>query len=190
MKKQQYKTPLKDRLRVKSRRDAIKVAGGAEYEDYLARERARRAAYRAKYPDKLREERRAWEKVRKRKRGSHRGDMRRRKVYERLRDARKRGIEVTITFDDIYWPSHCPVLGLELDYATKRGKRCARNPANPSLDRWDNTKGYVPGNVYVISYRANVLKNNATPTELASVAAYARHGPSSSTPLFAPSALP
>jgi hypothetical protein len=35
-----------------------------------------------------------------------------------------------------------------------------------SIDRIDSTKGYLPGNVQVISYRANILKQNATLHEL------------------------
>lgn len=37
---------------------------------------------------------------------------------------------------------------------------------SPSLDRIDSSKGYVKGNVRVISARANMLKNNATVEEL------------------------
>ena len=36
----------------------------------------------------------------------------------------------------------------------------------PTLDRVDNSKGYVVGNVEVISWRANRLKSNATLAEL------------------------
>ena len=36
----------------------------------------------------------------------------------------------------------------------------------PSLDRIDGAKGYVKGNVRVISHRANMLKNDATIEEL------------------------
>ena len=47
----------------------------------------------------------------------------------------------------------------------------------PTIDRWDNAKGYVPGNCYVISLRANQLKGNATAEELRAVADYATLGP-------------
>jgi len=86
----------------------------------------------------------------------------------------KRGFEFTITPDDIVWPTHCPVLGIELDYSGSGEKYKRRNAA--SFDRWDGTKGYVPGNVFVISWRANWLKHDGTPDELEAVARYARHG--------------
>lgn len=171
-----YKTPAHIRSRLNAKRAAIKAAGGVEYDALLARERERRALYRQQYPDRIAAERKTWEEKRKRVPRSHRGDMRRHKVRGRLREARKRGIEVTISFEDIYWPTHCPILGIELDYKTPKGRRDSRNPANPSLDRWDNSKGYIPGNVYVISFRANVLKNNAKPEELEAIARYARFG--------------
>lgn len=88
--------------------------------------------------------------------------------------AKKADISFTITASDIYYPTHCPILGLRLDYQGRGRKGGA--PDSPSLDRWNNTKGYVPGNVYVISWRANQIKNNATPAELRKVAAYAEHG--------------
>ena len=40
------------------------------------------------------------------------------------------------------------------------------NSFSPSLDRIDSTKGYVPGNVWVISNKANRMKSNAAAEEL------------------------
>lgn len=40
------------------------------------------------------------------------------------------------------------------------------HPCSPSLDRRDPALGYVPGNVWVISNRANTMKNDARPDEL------------------------
>lgn len=92
---------------------------------------------------------------------------------------RKRGLPATITPADLVWPSHCPVLGLELDYPERSGTRGVQHaqPNWPSLDRWDSAKGYVPGNVFVISYRANTLKNSATYAEILQVAKYLSRRP-------------
>ena len=89
---------------------------------------------------------------------------------------RESGLDGNITTADLYWPTFCPILGIRLDYDTPRGQRAANNPAAPSLDRWDNSKGYEPGNVYVISLRANLIKGDATAEELQAVANYAKRG--------------
>ena len=172
----EYLTPEHIREKLNEKRRRIVAEGGAAYEGLLARERAARALYCQRHPDILKVQRQVWDKKRVRKQKT-RGNIMRRKFNERMKDARKRGIEATIKFTDISWPTHCPVLGIELDYKTKRGNRKALNPANPSIDRWDNTKGYIPGNVFIISNRANSLKNNGSIEELEAVAKYARHGP-------------
>jgi hypothetical protein len=43
-------------------------------------------------------------------------------------------------------------------------------PTAPSLDRLDNSRGYVPGNVWVICFRCNALKGDSTPQELRRIA--------------------
>lgn len=78
--------------------------------------------------------------------------------------AKKKGQEFTITPDDCPPVSHCPVFGIELDWAAT-----GQQPNSPSLDRFDNTKGYVPGNVHWISWRANNAKNSSTVDELEQV---------------------
>lgn len=75
--------------------------------------------------------------------------------------AKRRGVEFTITMEDLEWPTHCPILGIELQYFTNAG----RQEDSVSFDRIDPTKGYVPGNVYICSWRANRLKNNGTAEE-------------------------
>ena len=76
--------------------------------------------------------------------------------------AKKRGLVFEIDTADIEMPAVCPLLGLTL-VRSSTGKMC---PTSPSLDRKDSAKGYIPGNVWVISWRANWLKNNATLAEL------------------------
>lgn len=98
-------------------------------------------------------------------------------VTKMLYAARKRaklgGFECTITKDDIIIPDVCPVLGIPL-FARVGAGRSNRDQVehSPSLDRIDNSKGYVPGNVCVISMRANMIKNNATLQELEAIVAY------------------
>ena len=72
----------------------------------------------------------------------------------------------------LHWPTHCPILGLELDYnKTLPGQRKIRVSV-PTLDRKVNELGYVLGNVFVISHRANRIKSDATAAELRVVLAY------------------
>lgn len=85
-------------------------------------------------------------------------------VRARVR-AKKRGQEFSLTRADIVIPERCPVLGILLERGV--GLACA---GSPSLDRIDNAKGYVPGNVIVISNRANSLKSDASVEELRAVA--------------------
>lgn len=84
--------------------------------------------------------------------------------------ASRLGIPFTLTLTDFSIPTHCPVLGIPL-FIHKGGKP-GFFPNSPSLDRLDNTQGYIPGNVLVISARANALKSNATIAELQRVLTY------------------
>src|SRR6266436_5014533 len=81
--------------------------------------------------------------------------------------ARKKNIPFSITVKDIHIPSRCPVLGISLR-SNLGNKKPGRD--SPSLDRIDSSKGYVPGNVMVISWRANDVKGNGTIEELRRVA--------------------
>lgn len=76
--------------------------------------------------------------------------------------ANRNNLEFNISEDDLLpLPTHCPVLGLKLS------TRCSAQADNAySLDRINPKKGYVKGNVVVISNRANILKRDATLTEL------------------------
>lgn len=73
--------------------------------------------------------------------------------------AKKSGVECTIDVDYLksIWTDVCPILGIPLIVA--KGKLTDNSP---SVDRIDPSKGYVPGNVVVISNRANVIKSYGT----------------------------
>lgn len=81
--------------------------------------------------------------------------------------ARIGGIPFTLKLEDIVIPETCPVFGIPL-----RWEEGPRTDNTPSLDRHIPDRGYVPDNVSVISWRANRLKNNATPEELRLLADY------------------
>lgn len=85
-------------------------------------------------------------------------------VYSSRHRAKNKNIEHTIKADDVIIPTHCPYLGIELQL-TKRDKGTSRD-AWPTIDRIDNTKGYTPDNIEIISFKANTMKNNATNEEL------------------------
>ena len=71
--------------------------------------------------------------------------------------AKKKSKEFNLELSDIVIPETCSVLGVKLIY---------NSDTAPSIDRIDSEKGYIKGNIRVISKRANVLKNNATIKEL------------------------
>jgi len=77
------------------------------------------------------------------------------------RNARRRGEECTLELKDIFIPEYCPVLGIKLEPGSHSHQDCS-----PSVDRIDSTKGYTKNNIWIISARANRIKNNATIEEI------------------------
>ena len=87
--------------------------------------------------------------------------------YRAKRRAKERSQEFNIQIEDIQIPSECPVFKTPFVENT---------PYSASLDRIDSSKGYVLGNIQVISTRANILKNDATLKELEQLVAFMRAG--------------
>lgn len=85
--------------------------------------------------------------------------------------AKAGGFEFSIQPSDITLPDKCAILKISIDYSQIGNGRA---PNAPSVDRIDNTIGYVPGNIQVVSHRANKLKNDATLEELALLGSWAR----------------
>lgn len=84
------------------------------------------------------------------------------------RRAKNAGIEFNLKREDINIPDVCPVFGFPLE-RTKSNNWTT----SPSIDRFDNTRGYVPDNIVIVSRRANILKNDATVEELRLLANWA-----------------
>ena len=83
--------------------------------------------------------------------------------------ANSQNIPFNLEESDIVIPSVCPVLGISIKIHTGRG---GYFPDSPTVDRIIPELGYVKGNVKIISFRANLLKTNATLTELKAIVKY------------------
>lgn len=91
-------------------------------------------------------------------------------IYRSKASAKRRGVDFSITQDDLETiPATCPILGIPIVFG-EGGK----GPHSPSLDRVDNTYGYVPGNVRIISNRANSLKSDMTLVQVEQLLRYMR----------------
>jgi len=102
--------------------------------------------------------------------------------YERamslMQHARREGVpvgfrsivEFALHIRDIT-PEKCPVFGVKLKSA--KGKP---NNWSPSVDKIDPKKGYVRGNLQVMSWLANAMKRDATPKQLKQFARWALKG--------------
>lgn len=89
----------------------------------------------------------------------HHSDPRRRLLAQARYRAKRKHIPFDLVPADLFVPTHCPVLGTHLDFSGDRS-------TYPSLDRIRPERGYIRGNVWVISARANSMKWDATMEEL------------------------
>lgn len=78
--------------------------------------------------------------------------------------AKLKGFEFDLELSDIpQIPKVCPVLGIPI---ISNDGISAPTDNSPSVDRIDSTKGYIKGNIRIISNRANRIKSDATIDEL------------------------
>ncbi|MBO6282806.1 MAG: hypothetical protein J6M63_02625, partial [Pseudobutyrivibrio sp.] len=83
-------------------------------------------------------------------------------IWKKAKDrALKYGMDFDIEEADIVIPDMCPILEVPLEFGTK-----GNYEYTPSIDRIDNSKGYVKGNIQIISKKANSMKNSASLDEL------------------------
>jgi hypothetical protein len=81
--------------------------------------------------------------------------------------ANRLGLPFDLSPSDIIIPTHCPILGIVIDPSYTK-----RSDNSPSVDRVVPSRGYVKGNVVVISWRANRLKSDASVDELRRIASF------------------
>jgi len=80
--------------------------------------------------------------------------------------AREKGLPFSITIEDVDWVMFCPILGTSLDYSRVSDRLWDYAPEYiPSLDQVTPGGGYIPGNVAVMSQRANSIKNDGSAEE-------------------------
>lgn len=80
------------------------------------------------------------------------------------RRAKLYGVPFKITVDDIIIPETCPVFGFKM--IRNNGVGARSTPQSPTIDRTVDKKGYVPGNIQVISCKANSMKGSRDINEL------------------------
>ncbi len=81
--------------------------------------------------------------------------------------AKERGLEFDLEIEDILIPSHCPILNTPLEVNSPKRE------FSISIDRIDSSRGYTKDNIWIISGKANVMKNNASLEELRKFAIWA-----------------
>lgn len=81
--------------------------------------------------------------------------------YAAKNRALNEGLPFNIEIDDIVIPEKCPVLGITLKTGDGIPQDCS-----PSLDKIDPALGYTKLNIWIISFRANAIKRDASLEEL------------------------
>jgi len=84
-------------------------------------------------------------------------------VYDAKERAKKKNMDFNLVKKDIHFPEVCPVFNIKLEHGRKDWKN------SPTIDRIDNTKGYLIDNCIVVSCLANTIKNSATPKQILKV---------------------
>lgn len=73
----------------------------------------------------------------------------------------EKGVPFNLTIEDVMYTDICPLLNIPLNW-----EGGPRTKNTPSLDRIIPEKGYIKGNVRIISNLANMMKSYASSEEL------------------------
>lgn len=95
------------------------------------------------------------------RRKQHRKDPRKVMLVHARSRAKKAGLDFNIDYEDVIVPEFCPLLNIPI-FVTD----VSVGANSPTIDRIVCDKGYIKGNVWVISHKANSAKNNLTLNEL------------------------
>ena len=98
------------------------------------------------------------------------GESQETRMFRRAKSrAKERKFDFDLEKSDIVIPEFCPILGIKLEHHKGRS---GGEHNSPALDRIDNNKGYIKGNVIVISHLANMMKSSANREQLISFASW------------------
>ena len=96
------------------------------------------------------------------------------KHHNRMKN--KHDFDIDEEYLQLFDTDTCPILGMPIQcnigkYTGQGGRQHSHD--SKSLDRVDSTKGYIKGNVQIISWRANSLKGDATLEEMVLIGKWA-----------------
>lgn len=127
----------------------------------------------ARDPEKRRASKRAdyWRNKEKRKvtarKWWHDLSSKRKRLHSVRSRAQRKGLPFNLTLEDLVGDT-CPILGFPLDWNDEKSEFSAE------VDRIVPARGYVKGNVRIVSRRANRIKDNASLYELERLVSYVR----------------
>lgn len=133
--------------------EKVKISRDAYLQRNKEKTKNQQAAYRERNREKINDKLRRW-RAKNKEKTLFVGCQRR---------ARDKGLEFNLEISDIVIPEVCPVFNVPLGPS---------GPYGPSVDRIDNDAGYVKGNILVVSWRANHIKNSASMAEIQALASF------------------